>query len=249
MAHSSAWAVIDKSGHTHYAIVLSHMEKVQAKTRTAQEKAKHIRRAGNIPAVLYGHKVQNVNLMLDAKLFTKLYKSAGETTVVNVSIEGETAPRSALIHDVSVDPVNGSIHHVDFYEIKKDQKISTHIPLVFKGESDAVKSFGGVLVKNMHKIEIEALSQDLPHEIVVDISLLKTLNDAIALGDLAIPPGVKVRGDLKDIVVKVMPPRTEAELESLKEEAVMKVEEVKVETEEKKKERDAAKAAEKEAKE
>jgi len=225
------------------------METIVAKVRTEKTKPSNIRKEGGIPAVLYGHKIKNVILTLDAKSFSKLYKTVGETTVMNVAIEDETAPRNVLIHDVSMDPVNGDIQHADLYEVKKDEKITTYISLNFRGESDAVKSFGGVLVKNIYRIEIEALPKDLPHEIVVDITSLKALNDDISLGEIPVPPGVKVKGDAKDIVVKVIPPRTEAELESLKEEAVMKVEEVKVETEEKKKERDAAKAAEKEAKE
>lgn len=222
------------------------MTKLIAHTRTSAEKANHVRKAGNIPAVLYGHNIKNVSLKLDGKTFAKAYKSAGETTLLDLHINGEDGQRSVLIHDVSLDPLKGDITHVDFYEVKKDQKIKTHIPLVFHGESEAVKSSGGVLVRNVHKIEVEALPKDLPREVVVDISSLKTFSDTIVLGDLKIPHGVKVFGDPKEIIAKAMPPRTEAELESLKQEVVMKVDEVKVETEEKKKERDVAKAAEKE---
>lgn len=220
------------------------MTKVVAKVRTEKEKASRIRKAGGIPAVVYGHKTKSANLSLDGKSFTKLYKTAGETTVLDLHIDGEKTERSVLIHDVATDPVLGFISHVDFYEVNKDEKIKTDVPLVFAGESDAVKSFGGVLVKNIYKVEVEALPKDLPHEITVDISALKTFNDMITLADLKLPQGVKVHGEAKEIIAKVQPPRTEAELESLKEEVVMKVDDVKVETEEKKKERDAAKAAE-----
>jgi len=118
--------------------------------------------------------------------------------------------------------------------------------LAFEGESAAVKSEGGVLVKNIYEIEVEALPADLPHEIKVDISKLVTFQDAITLADLPISSKVKVFGDPKEIIAKVAPPRTQEELEALKEEVVAKVEDVKVETEEKKKEREAAKEKEKE---
>lgn len=223
------------------------MMQLTAQVRSENENVKRIRKAGGLPAVVYGNTMRNVNVTLDAKVFSKLYKSTGETTLLDLNIEGESGTRSVLIHDVSVDPLNGFFTHVDFYEVKKDHKIKTHLVLVFAGESDAVKSLGGVLVKQIYKIEIEALPEDLPHEVVVDISLLKTFQDVITLGDLKISKGVKVFGDPKEIIAKVIPPRTEEELDALKQEVVMKVDEVKVETEEKKAARDAAKATEKEA--
>lgn len=222
------------------------MTKIKAQPRSEADKTGPIRKAGGIPAVVYGHKIKNVNLTVDGKSFASLYKTAGETTVLDLHIEGESADRSVLIHDVAVDPVLSNIIHVDFYEVKKGEKIKTHIPLVFEGESAAVKTESGVLVKNIYKLEIEALPKDLPHEITVDISKLATFSDAITIGDLDVPAGVKVFGDPKDVIAKVMAPRTAEELESLEKVAEMKVDEVKVETEEKKKEREAEKLSEKE---
>lgn len=222
------------------------MTKIKVQPRSEADKTGPIRKAGGIPAVVYGHKIKNVNLTVDGRSFASLYKTAGETTVLDLHIEGESADRSVLIHDVAVDPVLSNIIHVDFYEVKKGEKIKTHIPLVFEGESAAVKTESGVLVKNIYKLEIEALPKDLPHEITVDISKLATFSDAITIGDLDVPAGVKVFGDPKDVIAKVMAPRTAEELESLEKVAEMKVDEVKVETEEKKKEREAEKLSEKE---
>lgn len=225
--------------------MLHMMQQIIARVRTENEKVKHIRKAGGIPSVVYGNKIKNISLTLDAKIFSKLYKSTGETTLLDLHIEGESGKRSVLIHDVSIDPFKGFFTHVDFYEVKKDQKIKTHILLAFTGESEAVKSSGGVLVKQIYKIEIEALPNDLPHEVVVDISLLKTFQDVITIGDLKLSQSVKVFGDPKEIIAKVIPPRTEEELDALQQEVVMKVDEIKAETEEKKLARDAVKASEK----
>ena len=222
------------------------MTKIKAQPRNNEDHVGRIRKAGGVPAVIYGHKVKNVNLTVESKSFTNIYRKAGETTVLDLQIEGESADRNVLIHDVAVDPVRGQIIHVDFYEVKKGEKIRTHIPLVFEGEAPAVKSDGGVLVKNIYKVEVEALPKDLPHEIVVDISKLITFSDTITVADLAISEGVKIFSDAKEVIAKVMPPRTTEELESLEKVAEGKVDEVKVETEEKKKERDAEKITEKE---
>lgn len=205
-----------------------------------------IRRSGGIPAVLYGHKIKNASLSLNGKEFGLIYKTAGASSILKLEINGEKAPRNVLIHEAALDPVLGSIMHVDLYEVKMDEKIRTRIHLAFEGESSAVKSEGGVLVKNIYEIEVEALPQDLPHEIKVDISKLATFQDAITLADLPISSKVKVFGDPKEIIAKVSPPRTQEELEALKEEVVVKVEDVKVESEEKRKEKEAARSAESE---
>ena len=220
---------------------------LKASLRDAKKGAvSRIRTSGGIPAVLYGHKIKNANLALDAKEFGLVYKTAGESSVLKLEVEGEKSPRNVLIHDTALDPVQGSVAHVDLYEVRMDEKIRTGIHLAFEGESAAVKSEGGGLVKNIYEIEVEALPADLPHEIKVDISKLVTFQDAITLADLPISSKVKVFGDPKEIIAKVAPPRTQEELEALKEEVVAKVEDVKVETEEKKKEREAAKEKEKE---
>lgn len=205
---------------------------------------KLIRKSGGIPAVLYGHKIKNLNLSVNSKEFGLIYKTAGESTILNLSVEGEKAPRNVLVYDVSLHPVESFISHIDFYEVKMDEKIKTRVPLIFEGESSAVKAEGGVLIKNIYEIEVEALPQNLPHEIKVDISKLATFHDTITLADLLIPDGVKMHGDPKEIIAKVAPPRTESEIAALSEEVVAKVDDVKVEGEEKRKEKEAVAAKE-----
>lgn len=204
---------------------------------------KLIRNSGGIPAVLYGNKVKNQNLALNSKEFGLIYKTVGESTVLNLLVDGEKAPRNVLIHGISLDPVRDFITHVDFYEVNMDKKIKTTVPLVFEGESPAVKADGGVLIKNTYEVEVEALPKDLPHEIIVDISKLINFQDVITLADLPISANVKIYGDLKEIIAKVAPPRTESEIAALSEEIVSKVDDVKVESEEKRKEKEAAKEA------
>ena len=105
------------------------------------------------------------------------------------------------------------------------EKMRTKVSLNFIGRSKAVKE-GGVLVKNLEEIEVECLPLDLPHEIKVDISKLKTFDDVIKIEDLAIPPKVKILENKDEIVATVTPPRTEEELKALEEEVEEKVEEV-----------------------
>jgi len=196
-----------------------------------QETGRHnkaLREQNLIPAVLYGNKVKNINLSIKESDFEKTYKQAGESTLIKLSIksdEGEKE-RVVLVYDVKKDPVSDRVIHVDFYQVKMDKEISVEVPLVFIGESNAVESDKGVLIKNIQVVEIEALPQDLPSEIEVDISVLKTFDDNIYIKDLKIPEKSKIKNNLEDSVASVIPPRTSAELENLEEAPEEKIEDI-----------------------
>ncbi|MBI1975202.1 MAG: 50S ribosomal protein L25 [Parcubacteria group bacterium] len=202
-----------------------------------------VRKEGKLPAILYGRGIDNVPLFLAQEDFVKIFAEAGENTVVKLEIRdpdgAEVDARPSLIHDVKRDPVSGVPIHADFYQIRTDEKVRVSVPLVVVGESPAVKHEGGILVRALQEIEVEAFPQNLPREILVDISALKSFEDKIAVKDLAIPQDVAIELDSEAIVALVQQPRSEEELKALGEKPVEAVEEVKVEAEEKKKEAEA----------
>ncbi|OGD30846.1 hypothetical protein A2833_01150 [Candidatus Azambacteria bacterium RIFCSPHIGHO2_01_FULL_44_55] len=209
------------------------------------KKVKSLRNQGFLPAVVYGGKNENISLVLPFSDFEAILKKAGETTLVQLEIEGETKPRNVLIYDVLRDPISSRTIHVDFYQVNMDEKIIKKIPLAFTGKSAAVDDLGGVLVKAMQELEVRALPADLPHEMTVDISRIATFKDNILVRDLIAPSGVEVLENPETPVASVLPPRSDEELATLTEEVAEKVEKVKAETEEKVAER----AKEAEAKE
>lgn len=195
-------------------------------------KNKQLRKQGFVPAVLYGHKVKNLLLSVGYYDFKRIYKEAGESSLVKLKIKNgqdKKRERVVLIQDVAKDPISNNVIHVDFNQIKMDEKIKIEVPLAFIGESSAVETEGGVLIKNYQNIEIEVLPQNLPHQIEVDISVLKTFEDNIYIKDLKPPEGVEIKENLDDVVASVAPPRTKAELEELEEAPIEAVEEVEVE--------------------
>jgi len=200
------------------------------------KKVKSLRKKGVIPAVVYGGKNGSAPIELDLKEFSKVFKTAGETSLIKLAVNG--AVKNVLIHDVSHNPTNGEINHVDFYEVKMDEKITAETPLVFVGEAPAVIDLGGILVKAMQELEVRALPADLPRQIEVDISYLRTFDDNIIVKDIKPPKNVEILEHPETSVATVAPPRSEAELEALKGEVEEKVEEVKVEAEEKAKEQE-----------
>jgi large subunit ribosomal protein L25 len=184
-------------------------------------KVKSLREQGLIPAELYGHGSENVHLSVPIKEFTKLFKEAGESTIINLNLENEKLP--VLIHDLQKNPLTDEISHIDFYQVRMDEKISTSVPLEFIGEAPAVREKGGILIKAVQEIEIEALPADLPHKIEVDLSKLSDIGTNIHVKDLKIDEKVKVLIDAETVVVTVTEPAKEEV-----EEKPVSVEEVKV---------------------
>lgn len=169
---------------------------------------KKLRMGGVIPAVVYGPKEAPVALSLDAKEFEKIFKEAGESSVLVLS--GAGGDKEVLVQDVSYDSLKGNIEHVDFYAIEKGKEVTVAVPLEFTGEAPAVK-LGGSLTKALHEIEVTCKPADLPHEITVDVSVLNTFEDHIRVKDLNIPSGVKVENDLEDTVAVVTETKEEPE--------------------------------------
>ena len=167
-----------------------------------------VRQGGKIPAVVYGHGLANKNLELDYNAFDKVFKEGGESTIIDLDIDGELL--KVLISDVQYDPVKDLYNHVDFHQIKMDEKINANVELKFIGESKAVKELDGVLVHNISELEIKCLPGDLVGEIEVDISKLDTFDDVVTIGDLNISKKIEIIGhELTDVVAIVSRPREE----------------------------------------
>lgn len=213
------------------------MIELSARLRREMGRAnKNARSQGMIPAVLYGPAVkESIVLMVEAKDFARVYEEAGESGLIKLKIEDKTEARQktetrvVLIYDIDHDPLAGKPIHIDFYQVKMDETIDVEIPLNFINKSPAVEAEKGVLVKNMQEIEVEALPADLPREIEVDISALKTFEDRICIKDLKVPEGVKILGNPEEVVALVAAPRTEKELADLEQAPIESVAEVAVE--------------------
>ena len=187
---------------------------LEAKKRSETGKAvTALRTDGRMPAVVYGPKQAATAIEVSLKEFSKTYAEAGESTVVELSIDGEKHP--VLIHEVDHDPVTDAPRHADFYAIVKGQKVEVDVPLEFIGVSPAVKELNGNLVKTLHELTVEADPMNLPHEIEVDISGIVALDAPIYAKDIALPAGVVLVTGADEVVVTVI----EAEEEVVEEAA------------------------------
>jgi large subunit ribosomal protein L25 len=159
-----------------------------------------LRRAGSIPAVVYGAHHDSTPIAMAAGAFARILREAGEATIV--SLEGLGAPLPTLIHEVDLDPLTSLPRHVDFYAVTKGEKVEVAIPIEFIGESPAVEA-GANLVKVLYEIEVEADPMSLPHNITVDLSVLKAINDRIYARDLVLPAGVELLIEPEEVVALV----------------------------------------------
>jgi large subunit ribosomal protein L25 len=190
-----------------------------------------LRRAGSIPAVVYGAHHESTPIVVPALAFGKVLREAGEATIVSLTGLGEPLP--TLIHEVDLDPLTNMPRHVDFYAVTKGEKVEVAIPLSFEGQSPAVEA-GANLVKVMHEIEVEADPMNLPHTIPVDLSILKAIGDRIQAKDLVLPAGVVLTVEPEEVVALVQ------EVVEEKEEVTAPVDLSAIEVEKKGKEEEAA---------
>ncbi|MBA2266517.1 MAG: 50S ribosomal protein L25 [Chloroflexi bacterium] len=183
--------------------------------REAQGKAnKRLRREGFVPGVVYGKGEDSTNVQVEAKTFEVLYRAAGKTSVVKFRLPGASRATSGFIKSVQRHPLSGRPLHVDYYLVNLKVEMEVDVPLVFTGEAPAVEATGGTLLHNMSSIHVKALPTDIPHEIVVDVSVLKSLDVAIHVRDLNLNRDlVNVMTDGETLVATVVPPRVEEEPE------------------------------------
>jgi large subunit ribosomal protein L25 len=162
-----------------------------------------LRKAGRIPAVIYGKKHSNKNLEVDSKTFNLLLAgSASDNILVNLKIEGESAESLALVQEVQHDYLRGGILHIDFHAVAADEDIHANVPIILSGVDTAEKK-GGKLEFVIHELEVHCLPKDLPETFHVDVAHLG-IDDSVHVSDIKLPPGVstKIQGDLVVAILK-----------------------------------------------
>lgn len=172
--------------------------------------ARSLRRAGRIPAVIYGRGRDPEAIDVDTTSLNRLLTQiSAATTIVDVTVEGRT-PVKALIREIQRNPVRpGDIIHLDLYEVHADQKVTIEVPVKLIGVPDGVKNFGGVLDQIMHDMSIRVLPANIPEHIDVDVSAL-AIGQSIHISDLQQEGGIyEIMNDPRQTICTVVAPRAE----------------------------------------
>ena len=176
------------------------------RTTTGKGPARQARFGGSVPAVIYGQGRATQALTVNAKALEKaLTGIEPASTVIELAVDGKKT--KALIREIQRHPIRPDIIHVDFYEIRAEQKVTLKVPVHLTGTPDGVRNAGGVLDQVTREVEIEVLPDDIPDRVDLDVTALK-IGDSLHVRDLAIPKATILA--LADLTIAtVVPPRAE----------------------------------------
>lgn len=167
------------------------------------KKNRFLRRQGITPTHLIGHNIESQTLQCDTTALKNVIAHAGTTRLVSLEIEGDGEPKSVFIREVQRDPLHRQLFHVDFYQVKKGEKMEVDVPIVLVGESPIMKGKGRMLSHGITELSIECLPEKVPPQIEVDISILEELEQSINVKDIVLDPDITVHADPEQLVVKV----------------------------------------------
>jgi large subunit ribosomal protein L25 len=188
---------------------MAQQTELEVAPRTVMGKAnKHLRKAGLIPANIYGHKQAPLAIQIDSMAFDRLRRSHGTRNVISLRLP-DAPSETALVRRVQYDPRTGKILHVDFTRVSLGERLNVKVPLRFVGEAPGVKVEGGLLLRLLEAIEVECRVSDIVEAIEVDLSSLAEIDASLHASDVKLPTGYKLVTDPEEPVVKIAAPRIE----------------------------------------
>ncbi len=178
--------------------------KLKADKRTILgKKTRFLRRQNITPVHLFGHGLKSQALQCDTAELQHIISRAGSTRLISLEIEEGKQPRSTFIREIQRAEPGGHLLHVDFYQVKKTEKMKVDIPLIMVGEAPAMKERGRILTRGVSVLSIECLPDEIPPQIEVDLTPLEEMGQTIYIRDITLSPDITVFTDPDQMVVKV----------------------------------------------
>jgi large subunit ribosomal protein L25 len=190
------------------------MEKVVLKATKRDvigKKVGALRRAGKLPAVLYGHHIETTAIMLDAHEGAQTLSRLTSSSLVTVDLDGKKY--LALIKEKQRDFIKNRLIHLDFQVVSLTEKMRAKVGIELTGTAPAVKNFNAVIHTGLSELEVECMAQDLPERIVVDISGLAEIGDSVRVRDVVLADQVEILGDPEETIAVAAAPRKEGVIE------------------------------------
>ncbi|MBN1176744.1 MAG: 50S ribosomal protein L25 [Dehalococcoidales bacterium] len=186
-----------------------------AKREVLGKRNRFLRRQGITPTHLIGHSIESQSLQCDTAELSKILAHAGETRVIHLKIEGDKEPKNVFVREVQRDALGKYLLHVDFYQVKKGEKMQVAVPIVLTGEAPAMKGKGRMLSHGITELNIECLPEKVPPQIEVDIGILEELEQAIHVRDIVLDPDITVHADPEQFIIKVSEVQLKVEEEEM----------------------------------
>lgn len=229
------------------------MEKVVLKATKRDVRGKQVnalRRAGRLPAVIYGRRTEPVKISLDAHEANLGLSKVGSSSLITIVVDGTEYP--ALVRERQRDYIKDRLIHVDFLAVSLTEKLRAEVRIELAGVSPAVKDSDAVLVTGLHTLSVECLPADLPDHLTVDIGSLVKVGDSIHVRDVSLGDKIQILDDPDEMIVNATYAKVEVEAPVAAAEGVVPAEgeaaEPELSVERGKKEEEAAEAEEKEKK-
>ncbi len=179
------------------------MEKILIKAQKREvtgKKVRALRRAGKLPAVIYGNKIDNpISIELESHEAFMVLRSAGSSTLLTLELDGTEYP--TLIREKQMDYIKNTPIHVDFVAVSLTEKTTALVSVYLEGEAPAVKDFGAILVTGVVELEVECLPTDLPENFKADVSTMTEIGSGIYVKDIEVPDGVQILTDPEEMIV------------------------------------------------
>ena len=182
------------------------MDKIELETTKREvvgKKVRFLRRQGIVPAHLFGHGIESMALQCDAAKLQQVLAKAGETKVISLKLDNEKRPRSVLAREVQVDSLKGGLLHVDFYQVKKAEKVKVEVPITLVGEAPALESRANMLMQELDTLTVECLPAKIPASVELDISSLTEAEQMVRVKSIELAKGVTILNDPELVVVKI----------------------------------------------
>jgi large subunit ribosomal protein L25 len=198
------------------------MDKIELKVASREilgKKVKYLRRERVTPVHLFGHGIESLALQCDTDELERVLDRAGQTRLITLKLAKEKRPRTAVIREFDRDWRKGQLLHVDFYQVKMEEKIKLEIPIVLVGEAPALKSKANMLEHELGTLTIECLPAKIPNNVEVDISSLTEPEQAIRVQDVILDKDITIL-NRPDLVVAKISLRPVEKIEEKVEEAV-----------------------------
>ena len=176
---------------------------VQLREASGKGAARATRRAGLVPAIVYGHKVAPAPVQLPERSLRNFMSSGGENVIIHMHL-GEDEVETVMLKDIQIDPVSRRIVHADFIRVSLEEVVAAHVPIILIGEPPGI-SEGGIQEFLLREFQIECQVGQMPENIEVDVSSLE-IGDRIRVSDIQLPEEMTLLDDPATIIITVVPP-------------------------------------------
>ncbi|MDO8716823.1 MAG: 50S ribosomal protein L25 [Dehalococcoidales bacterium] len=175
------------------------------------KKVAALRRQGITPVHLFGHGIDSQTLECDSVQLHHVLAKSGSTRLIDLKIDKVKQPKKVLVREVQRNAIRGDLLHVDFYQVRMEEKVRLEIPIILVGEAPALKQKGNVLAHELTSLNIECFPDVIPNKIEVDLSVLTEADQAIHVKDIKVASGITIIDHPDQLIARISVPRVKEE--------------------------------------